>query len=850
MSRVFESSPPRNSSRERRSSDFRTPRFLDNEVGSDARGRELVPFGGRRYRSWDRSLSPSIYSVEQPSFRERRYEESPERLISVPSGVDGIWDPEESNDLTVHLDLDIREDLDQELEEFCRLYRIGSFQKARSFFDRNLAEHLEKPHVFMMYAEMLFHQGSYHEICELDPRALISLSQEAPDHLYCRILKQYWELIYAVARLWTMNPAAFLQDIIRPITKDLESLITKDNGDDIGSTEIAIISLLSRIGIANKRPVPFLYDIFRHLDDVPLKVIYDQLLRDGRVWDMVKLLECDYHENASREITGHRFPQSLWTIIEQWAPLGEEDVATTLALLDLTTTKAMWYLTRDNPETIDEMDRIMDYATSLAASVADKSPMYMKSRAYTRWIIATAYSIAIRDPAISTHQKLLQSSKGVVDPSAVILPRYIPNDAENPGWPRLESPAQLVNAMKLAVNTARDLEDYETEALALKVLIVMTENPEEEFKELFELEHHVQGAMASYLESLLSSYLSSSSDDSRLKLSQRLAELIFDPEFERTFTPSGIWMANTMFCNLEKNGPRTEQATKAADVSSQNLHDDLRREILAKMPDFFDKRDTRTNDALEAKETGDLRAERTRLEVEETRLKLRQLDLDRRQKAVSDQQDQDKSTKDDDHLSKTYPIPDEFGLLMQPQFSEQKRVMVAIENVDGATERKEMVYQPDLSTEQSTSVVNHGTRAKRPQPDAIFLTPQKNGISFERQNIYLPSASLLAANEGQSVGQVEETSKVVTEARYEKLVGEEVDDENDDTSGNARAHSIEAHDSLESTELLDGPQTPDASSSDGKTMTPPPSYRLPSDDARRSRAEIFSDPPSEQTSPV
>ncbi|KAH8891714.1 hypothetical protein GQ53DRAFT_765218 [Thozetella sp. PMI_491] len=72
----------------------------------------------------------------------------------------------------IHLELPITDDLDQELEDFARLRRLGHFKAAKEIFKNSLEEHLGKPYVFIQYAEMLFEMGDYKSLRSLNPEAL------------------------------------------------------------------------------------------------------------------------------------------------------------------------------------------------------------------------------------------------------------------------------------------------------------------------------------------------------------------------------------------------------------------------------------------------------------------------------------------------------------------------------------------------------------------------------------------------------------------------------------------------------------------------------------------------------
>lgn len=60
-----------------------------------------------------------------------------------------VYNSSSARDVTVHLELQLFDDIDQELGEFSRLTRIGHFRDTRSFFDENLRAFLDNPYVFV-----------------------------------------------------------------------------------------------------------------------------------------------------------------------------------------------------------------------------------------------------------------------------------------------------------------------------------------------------------------------------------------------------------------------------------------------------------------------------------------------------------------------------------------------------------------------------------------------------------------------------------------------------------------------------------------------------------------------------
>lgn len=123
------------------------------------------------------SYYATVPSKEPPTERgmpENEPKKSEYKTISPPDPtvVDTVYASIGTRDHTVHLELDLMNDIDEELEEFSRLVRTGSFAIARSFFDLHLKAHISDPYVFVQYAEMLLEQGDFKSLLAMDGSSL------------------------------------------------------------------------------------------------------------------------------------------------------------------------------------------------------------------------------------------------------------------------------------------------------------------------------------------------------------------------------------------------------------------------------------------------------------------------------------------------------------------------------------------------------------------------------------------------------------------------------------------------------------------------------------------------------
>lgn len=125
---------------------------------------------------------------QYPSFRTREgsssYREKADMVLEPARGTKNV---------TVELELDIFPDVEDELEEFSRLRRLGRFTEANDFFQSKLTAQLENPYVKVQYAEMLLAQGDYTNFAaaveDLDLHVRPNDPRNGYFEHYCQLLK-------------------------------------------------------------------------------------------------------------------------------------------------------------------------------------------------------------------------------------------------------------------------------------------------------------------------------------------------------------------------------------------------------------------------------------------------------------------------------------------------------------------------------------------------------------------------------------------------------------------------------------------------------------------------------------
>lgn len=160
--------------------------------------------------------------------------------LRLAADVDAVYSSAEAKDLTVHLEFDLFRDLDEELEEFNLLARMGNFAAANSFFEVNLKEHMNSdPSIFVQYAEMLLMKGDFRSVLLLDGNPVFgSRGFSSRKHLaYSEArdpLEMNWMLVRASALIHSQHELHRVWDGIQTPLPDLSPT------SGIGSTEASL----------------------------------------------------------------------------------------------------------------------------------------------------------------------------------------------------------------------------------------------------------------------------------------------------------------------------------------------------------------------------------------------------------------------------------------------------------------------------------------------------------------------------------------------------------------------------------------------------------------------------------
>jgi len=204
------------------------------------RSASLPPEEGRPRGSERATANPKATRSprRKPAARERANRstsrEAPKRAAaSTQRGeFETVYNSVDARDVTVHLELDVTEDFDEELEEFNRLGRLGDFRGAKKFFDKSLRSHVNNPAVFVQYAEMLLEMGDYRSISRLNADQVFSPVRHSTSKSNLRLRKLHlnWKLVQAVTLSCTQHELSPIWnelgppvDSIFPMRKDVDS---------------------------------------------------------------------------------------------------------------------------------------------------------------------------------------------------------------------------------------------------------------------------------------------------------------------------------------------------------------------------------------------------------------------------------------------------------------------------------------------------------------------------------------------------------------------------------------------------------------------------------------------------
>lgn len=326
--------------------------------------------------------------------------------------------------------------------------------------------------------------------------------------------------------------------------------------------------------------------------------LYNDLLMDGRNWELSDLLLAMFHffglsgtwerlfdvdekKNRSKE---SQTIHCLERLLKDWT-IDEYDEATELALLTIIGemvymldigSQSLSVLQKDRTLTLA---RCKQQAEQCAADIKEYSPHLMNTRPYLQWILAREHFD--RQQHRSTLYREQRKQWIELAPGLVLnkwcLPVYIPVATENPGWPAPDPEFPPNESLQWALRTSKELCDYKTQAMLLEELICRVEDPRPLFNELDQLYGHAKGDLIQFYESLTSQYLLATDEDSCWELLQRLkaAASEFKPAPKDDICAATRWnglgVQNALARSISEDAENLEQNSELAKTLSEAL---------------------------------------------------------------------------------------------------------------------------------------------------------------------------------------------------------------------------------------------------------------------------------------
>ncbi|KAK5625170.1 hypothetical protein RRF57_000886 [Xylaria bambusicola] len=501
--------------------------------------------------------------------------------------IDGILTPD-SEDLTVHFMMDIEDDLEDFIDELSRLSRLGHFSTAHKFFQEHLRHYMDNPYVLVCWSGLLLRQGDFKGVTLIKDDAMCKNEGAQSTAEELRLLRVNWELIQTLAKSMTLETNSGASAVSEEAIEVLTAMNKGSTLDGpISSIEIEILALALRLA---GHPVLISTWVKHGASDIntPFSRLYGTLLRQGRIWDFHDLVvfwpKVEDIKILLQNIFDKDLIPGLEVMISDWSEsIHGYDSSTTLGLLSIMTYIMLEPVGASEKECIN----ILKLCLPLALSVAKNDPSGLKSRPYLRVLLAKSrFSETASRQAMDTLSIQLKSAQGVFYcPDIALLPVYVPLENETPQWTAMDQPHELKDPVKLVLRSAIELDDLQTEAIARRELIRLSNNPRDELDLLCTLQLTRQGDLNSYGLTLASKYLVSSTKEAKEELAILISRLLSKVTATNFWDPSCEWTLTMLLYKLEEKSPSTiRDMLERNHENYQQMDDSLLKEISRKMP--------------------------------------------------------------------------------------------------------------------------------------------------------------------------------------------------------------------------------------------------------------------------
>ncbi|XDG09472.1 hypothetical protein ABKA04_009087 [Annulohypoxylon sp. FPYF3050] len=590
----------------------------------------------------------------------------------------------------------LEDHLDDDLEEFCRLHRLGDFTSARRFFEENLQSHLDKPHVLVEYMEMLLEQGDYNAIFNMEEESIRCTISRIKDEEDSELLMSYLDLIKATGAFHKAEIPRI--DFLKNIMQSLNILHTAidpeeyDEDWDISSTEIKMLALLFRLSLGLWRQVP---SKFLDLSSPKFgRKLYAMLLRNGRIWDLhdiavAQLLGLENADTSEHWNDESSFRKRIQKLLSDWLNgYGTYDISTVLGLLGLLMCFTITLLTRGKAVDQQRIEYMLGQSMPLASFVIENEPSKMRSRPFIMWILAKSM-FANCDGfknIVSQHEYLL-SFPGIFFIQGNGLPTYVSDRTETPTWKPGKVGPEFEKPLRMALKKSSTAGDYRTEAMALAALIRISTEPEEEFTHLGNLQKLTQGSIHDYCQTLASRYLMLNTEESRNSIRKDISDLFPTSRPSRDMSkldPENYWVLRELLDNLEGKKPDLLKSDDIGESISGPRNTYTQQSLISiKGAPNVETHPLQTDDAHGSPPS----LASTKCEDGRGKSYIEHNVTDTRSENLEVQKYHNSNSSSD--------ISRDFGFFARPHMLQGKRVIIAFENIESPSEREEIVYQFD-----------------------------------------------------------------------------------------------------------------------------------------------------------
>ncbi|KAK0651176.1 hypothetical protein B0T16DRAFT_73808 [Cercophora newfieldiana] len=435
--------------------------------------------------------------------------------ISKLSTVIDPTDAQSLKNITIELEMEVRDDLEEPIEEFCRLWRLGRFKDAELYFAANLTDHMHKESVRIPYGEMLLARGDYGAFAKIR-------GKEGLDHASWDGTRQHP----------ADRPYPFLQLLwgFRDLTKIFDYSDNRLFGA-IGGRFTTVHDLDNTFGelhvpewafLVNKKLLPyylklaqgskFSLESFTHyIDQIHWRGIYEAILSGGRIWELRDAISLMSHivgdaEQISASLFGTSNVETMFSkLLDDWR-LESYDEATEMALLDIYVTLLHKMHIEYSRKGDSSAVNCLTATKRLANHIMRNDPECMRSRPFLRYAL---FQVSLRIYE-ARHDKFVTSPPASMmwagDPDDFQLEISIPKPGGPIPLPSFWTMKDLpVNTLTVILNGARELGDYRLEADCLKHLALAVEEPQQYLEELTRLQRDIQHDEEGYLHTLLAS---------------------------------------------------------------------------------------------------------------------------------------------------------------------------------------------------------------------------------------------------------------------------------------------------------------------------------------------------------